>query len=134
MQQFQALRGLQFRHPAEAGTCGQDGKAVGSGEENVLKLRAGLEEVEDVLRGSDAKQHVHVGKAEICVQKADPLSCRRKLAGQIDCDIGLAHTTLAGCDCEDSGCCCHALYSSRNLSVAGQEGYCMDRAKQLNYL
>ena len=65
------------------------------GQQDVPQGRPLMEQVEDVLFGMQAQQHVHIGQPQVRVQKQHALAARRQGQGQIDRDIGLAYAALA---------------------------------------
>ena len=95
IQQLQLLPRIERQHLADTRRGGQDGEAVFRGQQDVPQGRPLMEQVEDVLFGMQAQQHVHIGQPQVRVQKQHALAARRQGQGQIDRDIGLAHAPLA---------------------------------------
>ena len=56
-----------------------------------------MEKMEEVLGRREPQEHVHVGQAKVSIYEDDFFVLPRKTQGQIDGEVGFAHSALAGC-------------------------------------
>ena len=85
-----------------------------------------MEQVEEVPRRRQAQQHIHVGQAEIRVDKNDAFALFGKLQRQIDGQVGFADAALAGSDGKNqrkgiahAGCSMQLIRKRTALSFTG---------------